>query len=322
VSHLLFQVIITLTSHPVIMASVVTSLNPSSPNSSLGWSIGRPILAAALMTILVPVATHYVLEPFVRLVLRARIQRWAPYGEACILVLFLAGLCTIASYAGTSVLYGAYLSGTVLAYMDGKQSGASSHALSNAEPHSSFTAVYDRFLQPVQHALLEPLFFASIGFAIPFKLAWRPPLLWRGIVYALLMAVGKLAVGIWIPLVTHLPHVARAIRVRLGVGAPVKPADTATRASVLVPSALLGLAMVARGEIGLLILQLGYTRSGRLREDSFVVGTWAVVLNTLVGPLAVGVLVRRAGERVRNGPWGDSRVAKERADEVGPGQAA
>jgi Kef-type K+ transport system membrane component KefB len=304
------------------MASVVTSLNPSSSNSSLGWSIGRPILAAALMTFLVPIVTRYILEPFVRRVLRPRIQRWAPYGEAYILVLLLAGLCTIASYAGTSVLYGAYLSGTVLGYMDSKQSGTPSHAPSNAEPHPSFTAVYDRFLRPVQHALLEPLFFASIGFAIPFKLAWRPSLLWRGIVYALLMFVGKLAVGVWIPLVTHLPRLARAVCVRLGLAAPAQSVDSTNRRSVLVPSAMLGLAMVARGEIGLLILQLGYTRSGRLREDSFVVGTWAVVLNTLVGPLAVGVLVRRAGERVRNGPWGDSRVAKERADEVGPGQAA
>lgn len=54
--------------------------------------------------------------------------------------------------------------------------------------------------------LLEPLFFASIGFAVPFLDLWTGKEIWRGVVFTLLMLFGKAIVGIWIliwPIITH-----------------------------------------------------------------------------------------------------------------------
>ena len=68
---------------------------------------------------------------------------------------------------------------------------------------------------------------------------------------------------------------------------------------------LVGLAMVGRGEIGFLIASLSQS-SGTLTlrhrdimntdssgEEIFLVIVWAVVICTIVGPLGVGIIVRR-----------------------------
>lgn len=56
---------------------------------------------------------------------------------------------------------------------------------------------------------------------------------------------------------------------------------------------LLGMAMVARGEIGLLIIQLGLNETNFLSEEAFLVCIWAIILNTIIGPLSVGFLLHR-----------------------------
>ncbi len=69
---------------------------------------------------------------------------------------------------------------------------------------------------------------------------------------------------------------------------------------------LVGFAMISRGEIGFLIASLSQS-SGTLAlqqrgdekdtlssgEDVFLVIVWAVVICTIVGPIGVGILVRR-----------------------------
>lgn len=69
----------------------------------------------------------------------------------------------------------------------------------------------------------------------------------------------------------------------------------------LYPASILGIAMVARGEIGFLISSTAQsqglfsrvTAEGVLNDDIFLVVTWAILLCTVVGPLGVGLLVRR-----------------------------
>lgn len=63
---------------------------------------------------------------------------------------------------------------------------------------------------------------------------------------------------------------------------------------------ILALAMCARGEIGFLISGVaesnGVFSSGQSTDqptDIFLVVTWAIVLCTIVGPLGVGLSVRR-----------------------------
>lgn len=64
----------------------------------------------------------------------------------------------------------------------------------------------------------------------------------------------------------------------------------------LYPAAILGLAMVARGEIGFLISSLAESNgifSADGNDQIFLIVTWAVVVCTVLGPIGVGLLVRR-----------------------------
>lgn len=67
----------------------------------------------------------------------------------------------------------------------------------------------------------------------------------------------------------------------------------------LYPPSILGLAMVARGEVGYLIASLaesqGMFSSGSSGETSeiYLVVIWAISICTLIGPISVGTLVRR-----------------------------
>jgi len=76
------------------------------------------------------------------------------------------------------------------------------------------------------------------------------------------------------------------------------------RRDSLSASLLLGLAMVARGEIGLLIIRIGYNETDYVSEDAFVTGIWAILLNTILGPVLVGFLVKSRSKQIGGGPWG------------------
>lgn len=67
---------------------------------------------------------------------------------------------------------------------------------------------------------------------------------------------------------------------------------------------LLGSAMVARGEIGLLIIEIGYNETQYVSQEGFITGVWAILLNTIIGPVTVGLLVKFYGKRIGEGEWG------------------
>jgi hypothetical protein len=148
------------------------------------------------------------------------------------------------------------------------------------------------------------------------------PILWRGIVYALLMIIGKLVCGLWLlrlpqlsnikeTVMRPLKYVSRALNhfilrrqtdAKANVHPPTPKADTPLS---LYPAAILGNAMVARGEIGFLISAIAESK-GLWRDSSdvdseelqtssviFITVTWAIFLCTLVGPLVVGLIVKR-----------------------------
>lgn len=85
----------------------------------------------------------------------------------------------------------------------------------------------------------------------------------------------------------------------------------------LYPPSIVGCAMTARGEIGFLISSIaesnGIFASSSDGEgessDIFLVVTWAIVLCTILGPLAVGILVRRA-KRLQRGVGKDARAIR------------
>jgi Kef-type K+ transport system membrane component KefB len=113
------------------------------------------------------------------------------------MVLVLSAFITIAAYAGTSVLFGAFLAGTFLTYLPSKHPDGPFVVMSReegereADKSPTFVHTFERYLLDVQKYLMEPLFFASVGFAIPFLKLWTGKRIWRGIVYSLLMAFAK-----------------------------------------------------------------------------------------------------------------------------------
>jgi hypothetical protein len=70
---------------------------------------------------------------------------------------------------------------------------------------------------------------------------------------------------------------------------PYSPSRNAAVKSSLSPGLLLGMAMVARGEIGLLIVEIGYNNTSYVSSDGFITAIWAILLNTIIGPIFVGL---------------------------------
>ncbi|KAH6622182.1 Sodium/hydrogen exchanger family-domain-containing protein [Boeremia exigua] len=207
----------------------------------------------------------------------------------------------------------------------------------NGMDNSSGVAIYEHYYLQVVSKMLQPLFFASIGFSIPITRMFRGAIVWRGIVYTILMAFAKVVCGLWLVRLTIAPtNTVR--RVVHGLKLPAVPhlwgrskvqathttAERATTEAEAVPSAtasiherrsspnppkplsihpplILALAMCARGEIGFLISGVAestgvFSPSGVTSSepsDIFLVVTWAIVLCTSVGPLGVGLSVRR-----------------------------
>jgi hypothetical protein len=201
---------------------------------------------------------------------------------------------------------------------------------------------------------------------------FKGSVVWRGVIYALLMMFGKLITGIWLvrfsfhPLSNLANGLKRPLsRIHLfcmptrtdkeqtekrdsplrapiqsskecvaasnnqantqnqavencgssedkGSAGPPKPQEeshaTPRRSSTgtfppkpksLYPPSILGLAMVARGEVGYLIASLAQSQgmfgtgsSGEISEIYLVI-IWAISICTLVGPICVGTLVKR-----------------------------
>jgi Kef-type K+ transport system membrane component KefB len=248
----------------------------SSGGNELGAGIGRTIgVTIGLAVVAVPVC-RWVLKPLYRALIRRR-GRWEAKswgGEGLILaimaVLFI-GMIAAAGYGGTSPLYGVYLAGLITSYLtreppepstptastpiseeqeiDRSESHSSGSATriamnpippsltlkppssSSVERESPFLSTFETYLYPTMTYLLLPLFFGSIGYSIPFVALWKGEIIWKGIVYAILMIIAKAICGLWLL---------------------IWPVNGNERGSGWRAALFLGMAMVARGEIGLL----------------------------------------------------------------------
>jgi Kef-type K+ transport system membrane component KefB len=208
-----------------------------------------------------------------------------------VFVVVVSAYVTIAHYVGSSMLIGAFCAGSLMSHcwktsqaaLELEHEPNAADSTTSWSPHHAF-----HHISPVQNTILSPFFFASIGAAIPVRSLFRATTAWRGIIYSALMLVAKVAAGEWLPLWTTIEQ-----RLKKTTTAPSWPAGL-----------FVGLALVTRGEIGLLILNLAQSE-GLVSEEAFGVGIWAVVLNTLLGPIGVGRLLQtRAVHWVVGGPWG------------------
>ncbi|KAJ9492820.1 hypothetical protein VN97_g461 [Penicillium thymicola] len=209
--------------------------------------------------------------------------------------------------------------------------------------------IYNTYYKEPVNRILLPLFFASIGFAIPITKMFSGQVVWRGIIYAMLMAIGKMITGLWLvrfspspvsglistikkPFTHARSYCASPRRIsrksNQNKNATQRPAtqddsaDVSTPDNVknepqstnrhpastsrlppkpksLYPPSILGLAMVARGEVGYLIASIAESQGIFSSEPSegpseiYLVVIWAISLCTLIGPILVGALVRR-----------------------------
>lgn len=220
---------------------------------------------------------------------------------------------------------------------------------------------------------------ASIGFAVPISQMWEGKVLWRGLIYTLLMLFSKLVTGVWLvrlelsmPSFSKLRSLANIIpffctkrktpdkisnkqkpeqhnigsqiingpaeaveMIKLkeppGTTPPTPASDHAGQHAMLgsratkkplslYPAAMLGTAMTARGEIGFLIASLAestglFQSSSKSTDggsDIYLIVVWAILLCTIIGPLAVGTLVKRVNSLQK-----DRLVNKSKLDPLG-----
>jgi Kef-type K+ transport system membrane component KefB len=192
---------------------------PDAGHVNLGWIIGRPIVASAAMAILTPIFTKWIFAPIFRRWIEHKFARFDHVSNILLMVLVLSAFISIAAYAGTSVLFGAFLAGTFLTYLPSTHPDGPFVVMSreegerNADKSPKFIHTFELYLLDTQKYLMEPLFFASIGFAIPFVELWTGERIWRGILFTLLMAfakVRKTSTHIFVPteesLIVHAVH--------------------------------------------------------------------------------------------------------------------
>ncbi|KAI9894389.1 MAG: hypothetical protein M1814_003145 [Vezdaea aestivalis] len=409
----------------LVMLQVISNLGGSS-SSFTASTVIRPVFVSLAFAVFTPLLCLFVFKPLARILSGScsnthllRAYHW--HGTVFVTnTTILLSFVTAASYAGTSNLFAAYLAGAVISWWD-EESARSAEAHSTkahledvkttvklgsekslspgieSEFNSrSGKAIYKRMYATPVNTILKPFFFASIGFSIPISRMFSGSVIWRGLVYSLLMAFSKLICGLTLvqPLFTLLlrsstlnsnvetnnnnghasskcplgtypkadpapisrpkddsnpdsselfqpenvptrtpspdpNRIARATNtiksIPKDVASDLKPTPhpppstiKPKQAKSLYPSLLLGSAMIARGEIGFLISAVAQasgvfnSRAGRPDSDElFLIITWAIMLCTIGGPLAVGLLVRRVRRVQTRAREGDEGCAED-----------
>ncbi|GKT44570.1 Na(+)/H(+)-K(+) antiporter GerN [Colletotrichum spaethianum] len=75
---------------------------------------------------------------------------------------------------------------------------ASTPGVGDPDTYNSGMEIYDRYYGKAVEHVLKPFFFASIGFSVPITRLFSGPILWRGVVYTILMMLGKMLCGVWL----------------------------------------------------------------------------------------------------------------------------
>ncbi|CCE83115.1 Piso0_003687 [Millerozyma farinosa CBS 7064] len=248
----------------------------------------------------------------------------------------LVGLVTGAIYAGASGLTAAYVTGAAITWWDEEisrlrqfrrktadnQEGGSDY-LSPYQSQGSYSIsvssnrdignyvkysgmqIYNKFYMQALDRILRPFFFGSIGFSIPIVQMFSGRLIWRGFVYAVLMFIAKVLCGLWVFFVSYLFHRKKS----------EKPKDYSI-SSGLYSSALLGMSMVPRGEIGFLVSSMAESKGvfgppgdNGTSSDVYIIVTWAIVICTIFGPIFIGSIIRHLRSKNKDirsqlGEWG------------------
>ncbi|OHW90122.1 sodium hydrogen exchanger family protein [Colletotrichum incanum] len=66
------------------------------------------------------------------------------------------------------------------------------------DTYNSGAEIYEKYYGKAVEHVLKPFFFASIGFSVPITRMFSGPIVWRGVVYTILMMVSKILCGVWL----------------------------------------------------------------------------------------------------------------------------
>ncbi|KAF4123685.1 NhaP-type Na+/H+ or K+/H+ antiporter [Geosmithia morbida] len=250
----------------LVMVQIISDLG-SGPDVEAA-TVVRPVLTSLAFAVVLPLAWGCAVVPAARrLRLVAGGGRLAGLADhehlhLAALTGTLVGVVTGATYAGSSPLLGAYVSGIMVCWWDREaaqrrgpgrrgQSGAGGEHPPGGghgqvgvdaagtrgrdrdrERHvaspSSSAAIFGRYYEPALRRVFRPLFFASVGFSIPITEMFTGAIVWRGVVYAILMGIGKMVCGLWLLLriprpsakLQHLAQVARSSLMRIAFSSP------------------------------------------------------------------------------------------------------
>ena len=177
----------------LIMVSVISQLGEieSGGGTNIGWIVGRPIVASFAIGAVSPLLARYAVGPLYHRLLERRVASLGCKALICIMTLVLSAHIVICAYAGASLLFGAFLAGAFLNALPSQPTEPVQLEGAETQEAPSFHNAFELYISGAQAFILEPLFFSSIGFAIPFKRLWTGTIIWRGIVFSLLMAIGK-----------------------------------------------------------------------------------------------------------------------------------
>lgn len=390
----------------LVMVQIIPTLGAGSSFTEI--TVIRPVFVSIAFAVLIPLICLFIAKPVMQKACaylqrsenaRSKTIFWSRKAALVYQTAILLALVTGSTYAGSSNLFAAYLAGAAVTWLgdsvttseperpsssgaatsqdpnqssrrprsnSGHSTGNNSHEPST--PCCSGRAIYEHYYSPAVESLLRPLFFASIGFAIPITKMFSARVVWRGLVYTTLMLFAKLICGLWLVRFAPMPRRAKALSNLLqslnfrssektsdvaakgekppatdspsaslqrpqtaamtrrqsssnsstsppavtdpnANAAPAPPTTANTsrkrtphhlpRPKSLYPAAMLGSAMVSRGEIGFLISSVAESNGvfgeggGGGNSEEFLVVTWAILLCTLLGPIAVGLLVKR-----------------------------
>ncbi|KAL4787015.1 Sodium/hydrogen exchanger family-domain-containing protein [Aspergillus varians] len=223
----------------LVLVQIISNLGGSG-DSFNAVTVIRPLFVSLGFGIGVVVVCRFMMRPVLLRVLQSRdnlpdftsTQQFAFLGYTSLLVGLVAG----ATYAGTSSLFAAYLAGVITSWFDSlvrttphrasRQAQASSNQ--STEPDSASHApshptqpdcemvtgqyIYEHYYHGPVSRILIPMFFASIGFAIPITEMFQGSIVWRGFVYAILMTFGKMCTGLWLVRISPLAGLTTFVR--------------------------------------------------------------------------------------------------------------
>ncbi|KAF8977728.1 hypothetical protein BGZ46_007158 [Entomortierella lignicola] len=178
---------------------------------------------------------------------------FAPTIKLAVMIISGLGFSILTEYLGSSRLLGAFVAGVYF---------SSFHSLK---------LLYEESISYKLQPTMNAIFFATIGFAIPLGKIFNSTLFGWGVVYTVIASLSKFITAFLVPSTT-----------RSADGKMSKSNDRW----------VVGTAMIARGELGLLMVQQALLQ-GVIEQTVMVVTTWAIVLCTLIGIGALGFAMNR-----------------------------